>query len=341
MSKRILITGGGGFIAHHLINQVLIRTDWDIVTLDRLDYSGNLNRLHDLLQDRTPAERKRVRTIFHDLKAEINPMLEADIGPVDIIAHLAAGSHVDRSIERPMEFVMDNVVGTANLLDYGRRQDNLERFLYFSTDEVFGPAPDGIKYDEYDRYNCTNPYSASKAGAEELCVAYQNTYKMPIYITHTMNVFGQRQHPEKFIPMTIRNVRDGGTVTIHSDETKTIPGSRHYIHAEDVADATMFLLEHTNTLDMTNNTGIKCPKFNICGATELNNLELAKIIAEAQGKELKYEFMDFHSSRPGHDLRYALSGDRMANMGWTPQPVRERIAEVVQWTLDNRRWLDV
>jgi dTDP-glucose 4,6-dehydratase len=341
MSKKILITGGAGFIAHHLIGQILKRTDWEIVTVDRLDYSGNLNRLADILQDYSPSEKKRVRTIYHDLKAEFNPMLLADIGKVDIIAHLAAGSHVDRSIERPMEFVMDNVVGTCNVLEMARKQDNLERFLYFSTDEVFGPAPDGVKYDEYDRYNSTNPYSASKAGGEELAVAFQNTYHMPIYITHTMNVFGQRQHPEKFIPMTIRNVRDGKTVTIHSDATKTIPGSRHYIHAEDVADASLFLLENNRTLDMSNNTGIKCPKFNICGATELNNLELAQMIANAQGKELKYEFMDFHSSRPGHDLRYALSGERMANMGWTPKPVEDRINEVVHWTLENRRWLDV
>lgn len=337
--KRILITGGGGFIAHHLINRVLQQTDWEVVTIDRLDYSGNLNRLHDLLQDRTASERKRVRTIFHDLKAEINPMLEADIGPVDIVAHLAAGSHVDRSIERPMEFVMDNVVGTCNILEYARRQDNLERFLYFSTDEVFGPAPNGVKYDEYDRYNSTNPYSASKAGGEELAVAYQNTYSMPIYITHTMNVFGQRQHPEKFIPLCIRKARDGEVITIHSDESKTIPGSRHYIHAEDVADATLFLLKNDQTVNVSNNTGVKCPKFNICGATELNNLELAQMIANAQGKELKYEFMDFHSSRPGHDLRYALSGERMKQMGWTPQPVEDRIAEVVQWTLNNPRWL--
>ena len=341
MAKKILITGGGGFIAHHLINQVLKRTDWDIVTVDRLDYSGNLNRLHDLLQERTAEERKRLRTIYHDLKAEFNPMLIADIGPVDIVAHLAAGSHVDRSIDHPMEFVMDNVVGTCNILEFARKQPNLERFLYFSTDEVFGPAPEGIKYDEYDRYNSTNPYSASKAGGEELAVAYQNTYDMPIYITHTMNVFGQRQHPEKFIPLCIRAARDGTTVTIHSDETKTIPGSRHYIHAEDVADATLFLLEHSDTLNIENNTGIKCPKFNICGATELNNLELAKMIAAAQGKELKYEFMDFHSSRPGHDLRYALSGERMAKMGWTPQPVEDRIKEVVLWTLENTRWLDI
>lgn len=341
MSKKILITGGAGFIAHHLIGQILKRTDWEVVTVDRLDYSGNLNRLADLLQDFSPAEKKRVRTIYHDLKAEFNPMLLADIGKVDIVAHLAAGSHVDRSIERPMEFVMDNVVGTCNVLEMARKQDNLERFLYFSTDEVFGPAPEGVKYDEYDRYNSTNPYSASKAGGEELAVAFQNTYNMPIYITHTMNVFGQRQHPEKFIPMTIRNVRDGNTVTIHSDATKTIPGSRHYIHAEDVADATLFLLENNRTLDMSNNTGIKCPKFNICGATELNNLELAQMIADTQGKPLNYEFMDFHSSRPGHDLRYALSGERMKQMGWEPKPVQERIEEVVHWTLENRRWLDV
>lgn len=341
MSKKILITGGAGFIAHHLIGQILKRTDWEIVTVDRLDYSGNLNRLADLLQDYSPSEKKRVRTIYHDLKAEFNPMLLADIGEVNVVAHLAAGSHVDRSIERPMEFVMDNVVGTCNVLEMARKQDNLERFLYFSTDEVFGPAPEGIKYDEYDRYNSTNPYSASKAGGEELAVAYQNTYKMPIYITHTMNVFGQRQHPEKFIPMTIRNVRDGGTVTIHSDETKTIPGSRHYIHAEDVADATLFLLKNDQTVNVANNSGIKCPKFNICGAIELNNLELAQMIADAQGKELKYEFMDFHSSRPGHDLRYALSGERMKKMGWEPKPVADRIAEVVNWTLENRRWLDV
>lgn len=336
--KRILITGGAGFIAHHLIGQVLKRTDWEIVTLDRLDYSGNLNRLHDLLQDYSPSDRKRVRTIYHDFKAEINPMLKSDIGKVDIVAHLAAGSHVDRSIDRPMEFVMDNVVGTCNVLEFARQQENLERFLYFSTDEIFGPAPDGIKYKENDRYNCTNPYSASKAGGEELAVAYENTYGMPIYITHTMNVFGQRQHPEKFFPMCIKKARDGETVTIHSNAAKTTPGSRHYIHAEDVADATLFLLKNKFEA-VADNTGAKCPKFNICGANEINNLELALMIADAQNKKLNYEMVDFHTSRPGHDLRYALDGSKMKSLGWEPQPVKERIEEVVNWTLSNDRWL--
>jgi len=334
-----LITGGAGFIAHHLISRILKQTDWNIVTLDRLDYSGNLNRLNDILiHDCTEEERKRVRVVFHDLKAELNPLVRKEIGKVDFILHLAAGSHVDRSIEYPMEFVLDNVVGTCNILEFARSQDSLKRFLYFSTDEVFGPAPDGIKYKENDRYNSTNPYSATKAGGEELAVAYENTYGLPVYITHTMNVFGERQHPEKYIPMCIRKVRDGNVVTIHSDVTKTIPGSRHYIHADDVADAVLFLA--SKKFIETTYGGAKCPKFNIVGSEELNNLELAQIIAEAQGKELNYELVDFHSSRPGHDLRYALDGDKMKELGWEPaKSVRERIAEVTQWTLQNDRWL--
>ena len=337
--KRALITGGAGFIAHHLIGQILERTDWEIISLDRLDYSGNLNRLHDLMLTFDPEVRKRVKIVHHDLKAELNPLVRSEVGNVDYIIHLAAGSHVDRSIDYPMEFVMDNVVGTVNILEFARTQKNLERFVYFSTDEVFGPAPDGIKYKENDRYNSTNPYSATKAAAEEIAVAYENTYGLPIYITHTMNVFGERQHPEKFIPMCIKRARDGESVTIHSDSTKTIPGSRHYIHAEDVADAVLFLLAYEGEFETTWG-GAKCPKFNIVGSEELNNLELATIIAEAQGKELKYEMVDFHSSRPGHDLRYALDGDKMKKLGWQPaKSVRERIAEVTKWTLDNKRWI--
>ena len=352
--KTALITGGAGFIAHHLIARILNETDWNIVTLDRLDYSGNLNRLNDILEYQcTPEQRKRVRVVWHDLKAELNPLVRKEIGKVEYVLHLAAGSHVDRSIDYPMEFVMDNVVGTCNILDFARSQDSIERFLYFSTDEVFGPAPDNIKYKEEDRYNSTNPYSASKAGGEELAVAYENTYKLPVYITHTMNVFGERQHPEKYIPMCIRRARDGDVITVHSDKTKTIAGSRHYIHADDVSSAVLFLLNlESNSinsevnlrsyLDVTQPTwgNAKCPKFNIVGSEELNNLELAQIIADAQGKELRYEMVDFHSSRPGHDLRYALDGSKMRDIGWTPaKSVRERIAQVTNWTLQNDRWL--
>ena len=340
MSKRILITGGAGFIAHHVISYILRSTDWNIVTLDRLDFSGNLNRLVDILDD-IPQERERVKVVYHDLKSEVNPTIAGMLGDVNIVLHLAAGSHVDRSIERPMEFVMDNVVGTVNLLEYSRTLKNLEKFVYFSTDEVFGPAPVGVNYKEYDRYNSTNPYSASKAGGEEMCVAYENTYKLPVVITHTMNVFGERQHPEKFIPLVIQRVRDGEMIRIHADPTKTIPGSRHYIHAQDVAEGLMFILTRLKDYTYFNGQNLRMiPKFNLVGPEETDNLTLARLIADVQGKELKYELTDFHSARPGHDLRYALSGSLMSDLGWTPKiKFSERIRQVTEWSLENKRWL--
>lgn len=341
MRKTILITGGAGFIAHHLIDKILSETDWNIVSLDRLDYSGNLNRLHEVVSTYPLSEQKRVKVVHHDLKASLNPQIVAAIGKIDFIAHLAANSHVDRSIKYPVECVLDNVVGTTNLLEYARGLDNLEMFAYFSTDEIFGPAPIGVSYKENDRYNSTNPYSATKAAAEELVVAYQNTFSLPCIITHTMNVLGERQHPEKYIPMCIKKIRDGEKVTVHSNAQKTVAGSRHYIHAKDVADALMFLYRYPiSTLD-ADYGGAKCQKFNIVGPKEIDNLELAQFIARVQNKPLNYEMVDFHSSRPGHDLRYALDGTKMKEMGWTPQPVEQRLEQVVNWSLENSRWLTI
>lgn len=341
MSKHVLITGGCGFIAHHMIDLLIRKTDWKITSLDRLDYSGNLNRLHEVLNGYDAETKKRVNIVFHDLKAELNPLICNFIGKPDIILHLAAASHVDRSITHPMEFINDNIIGTANLLEYARRLDKLDTFLYFSTDEIFGQAPPGVAYDERARYNSTNPYSASKAAAEELCVAYENTYKLPMMITHTMNVFGERQTPEKFIPLCIDRVRKQQKIFIHSDATKTQAGSRFYIHAGDVADAIYFLI--TTKPSVAPDYGMaKCPKFNIVGKEEIDNLSLARMIAQAQNKELIYEMVDFHTSRPGHDLRYALSGDLMKSLGWEPQvALSERIKQVTQWYLENTRWLEL
>lgn len=346
MTKRVLITGGAGFIGHHMVELLLKNTDWEIVSLDRLDYSGNLNRLDSVVSVFPKEQRKRVKIVFHDLRAEVNHLLKNMLGEFNYILHLAASSHVDRSITHPMEFVQDNVVGTCNILNFAREQKNLERFIYFSTDEVFGPAPNGVNYTEKERYNSSNPYSATKAGGEELAVAFENTYKLPIFITHTMNVFGPRQHPEKYIPMCIRKVHTNETVFIHSDHTRTIPGSRFYIHGSDVADAILFLLNlNKNQLQLVHQAdygGAKCPKFNVVGKEEIDNLRLAQYIAECQNKQLKYEMIDFHSSRPGHDLRYALSGEFMKKLGWEPRfTLRERIKEVVDWSIANKEWIDL
>lgn len=330
MNKRILVTGGAGFVGTHLIEHILKNTDWDIVTLDRLDTSGNLNRLTDI--DCWGKEKHRVTFLFHDLRAAINDQLKQQIGHVDYIVHLAAMTHVDRSIIDPIRAVEDNVLGTAYLLEYARTLDSLDRMLYFSTDEVFGTAPEGVYFDEWDRYNSGNPYSAAKAGGEELCLAYHNTYGVPVFITHTMNIFGERQHPEKFIPLVISKVLKGETVEIHSSKDGSKAGSRHYLHARNVSASVMFLLENAEMGE----------KYNIVGEKESDNLELAKMIAGMLGKELKFEMVDFHSSRPGHDLRYALSGDKLKSMGFVyPATLEESLEKTIQWYLRHPEWLSV
>ena len=249
-----------------------------------------------------------------------------------------------RSIENPLLFVMDNVVGTCNLLNYARKYlPYLEKFINFGTDEVFGSAIDGIDFKEYDRYNSRSPYSASKAGAEELCVAYENTYGMPIYCTHTMNVFGERQLPEKFIGIAMRKILAGESVTIHCDEeTGTKSGLRHWVHAADVADATIFIVDLPHKkFKLASDAGIAtCPKFNIVGQYEISNLEVAQKIAAILGKELKYAMVGYDLQRPGHDFRYSLSGEYMKELGWEPKYDFDlRLKQMIEWTLKNDRWL--
>jgi len=330
MRKRILVTGGCGFIGHHMVEYLLENDDCDVVILDRLDVSGNLNRLTEL--PNWEKNKNRVTFVWHDMKSEFhnNEILKNTIGEINVVLHLGASSHVDRSIDDPMLFVMDNVVGTCNILNFARQQKNLNNFVYFSTDEVFGPAPEGVNYKENDRYNSGNPYSASKAGGEELCVAFENTYKMPMMITHCMNVFGERQHPEKFIPMCIKNSILGKPITIHANKSLDKAGSRYYIHAKNVCNAVDFLLKN----------GKHGEKYNIVGEKEVDNLSLAKLISKFVGKDTTYNMVDFHSSRPGHDLRYGLDGSKMKEMGWTPiNNLEKSLKNLVEWSIKNPKWI--
>jgi dTDP-glucose 4,6-dehydratase len=329
---RILLTGSCGFAGHSMVEHFL-NNGAEVVGLDRLSYSGNMNRISEILESNI--YKNNYKVVHHDLRSEVNSLVSTRLGQFDYIIHVAASTHVDRSISDPMSFVLDNVVATCNILNFARTQTTLKKFIYFSTDEVFGPAPNGILHDEYAPYNSGNPYAAAKAGGEELAVSFRNTYGVPVYVTHTMNLFGPRQHPEKFVPLCIRKILNGETIQIHSDSTKTIPGSRFYIHLEDVVSAIWFVMH-----DETPHKAGFCPKYNIVGKEETTNLELAQCIADALGKPLNYELVDFHSSRPGHDLRYALSGDRLRSAGWEPSlSIRDRINEVVAWCLDNKGWI--
>ena len=324
----MLITGVCGFIGAHLAEHIYLTTDWEIVGVDRLSYASNgFNRLRDAgFLDST-----RLKLFSTDFTQPLSVGLIQEMGDVDYILHLGAETHVDNSIADPESFVMANVVGTMRVLDYARKLPNLKRMVYFSTDEVFGPAPAGVAYKEWDRYNSGNPYSATKAAGEELCLAYANTYKVPVMITHCMNAFGERQHPEKFIPLVIKKVLNGEKIQIHADPSQTIPGSRSYIHARNIAAAVVFLLDK----------GAVGDKYNIVGEKEVDNLAIAQFIARVIGKDLNYQMMDFHSKRPGHDLRYGLDGSRLREMGFSlPKTFEQSLEKTIQWYIDNPQWLN-
>jgi dTDP-glucose 4,6-dehydratase len=327
---RVLITGGAGFAGHHLIEHLLINTDWEIVVLDKLTYASfGWRRLRDI----GVYWNDRVSVYPVDFTEPFSCGLCEELGQFNFIIHMGAETHVDGSIVCARPFVRSNVLGTYELLEFARKQKNLDCFVYFSTDEVFGPAPEGIAFKEWDRYNCTNPYAATKAGAEELCLAFGNSYKIPVLITHTMNLIGERQHYEKFLPLVINKVLKRELVTIHAAPDLKSSGKRHYLHCRNMADAVLFLLSQY----------IKYNRFkvNIVGEQEVDNLYFAKKIAEVIDKPLHYELVDFHSSRPGHDLRYALDGSLLADMGWKPpKTFEESLTKTVQWYLSNPMWLE-
>lgn len=324
MKERVLITGGCGFVGHHFIEHFLKNTEWDIVILDRLSYAGSVDRLRDI----NAYDDKRVTLLTADFTLPIEENLAKEIGEVDYIIHMGAESHVDNSITDPIKFIKANVEGTAHLLEFARTQKNLKCFYYFSTDEVFGSKDEGWS-EVGDQLVPSNPYAAGKAGGEMLIYAYRRTYGLPCVITRSMNIFGERQHPEKFIPLVIRKVMNGEEVKIHSHPDGKKAGSRFYIHARNVADGYMHLIKNQ----------IHNGEYHITGEQEVDNLELAQLIAKIIGKELKYEMVDFHSSRPGHDLRYALSPLSMQEVGWeVPSTFEESMKRVVEWTLNRPEW---
>lgn len=338
MSK-ILITGACGFIGHHLVEHFLKNTDDELILIDKLDYSSSgFDRLRDI--NCYPDFEGRIKIYPIDLQYPITIGIKEEIGNVDVIINLASESHVDNSILNPHSFILNNVQLMINLLEWSRGLKSLKKFIQFSTDEVFGPAPDGIFYQEGDRHNPGNPYSASKSSQEMICIAYANTYGLPIIITNTMNVFGERQHPEKFIPMSIKNILIGEKIKIHSDEKKENPGTRFYIHARNVADSLLFIIKNVN--EFVNKEDSNSGKFNIVGEREINNLDLVRIISMVIGKPFIYELVDFHSSRPGHDLRYALSGDKLKSSGYNLKvDFQNSIIKTIEWTLDNLKWINL
>jgi dTDP-glucose 4,6-dehydratase len=317
-------------VGNHLVRYILDNTDWEIVGLDSFRHAGDPLRNHD---------DQRYTVLCHDLNAPIGKRTADKIGRVNYIINLASCSDVDLSITNPLHVWENNTRLIGNILEYAHTQQfrDLEAFIQCSTDEVFGPAPAGYFHKEWDTICPSNPYSASKAAQEALCIAYWRTYNLPLIITNCMNMVGETQEPTKFIPKIIRAVAKGECVVIHG--TPTSVGSRMYLDAKNLSDAWLFLLRNVKPIGFAGG-GERPSRYNIVGQEEITNLDLARRVADIMGKELKYRFEDFHLTRPGHDRRYALDGGEIQKLGWThPIPLDETLRRVVKWTMENNLWL--
>jgi dTDP-glucose 4,6-dehydratase len=318
--KTVIVTGGAGFIGSHLVKEIANKTDWKIIVVDKLTYAGNLKNLDGIDVD--------FRCIDIADTQAINELMNEKI---DIIYHLAAESHVDRSIENPMEFVNTNVVGTVNLLNLGlhyHKQNEKFLFYHISTDEVFGSLDlEDPMFDEETPYDPRSPYSASKAASDHFVRAYHHTYKLPIIISNCSNNYGTHQYPEKLIPVVINSINEGKPIPIYGQGSNV----RDWLHVKDHARAIL-------KISQSGNIG---RTYCIGGDCEMTNLELVNKICEIYeriyNKHAKY-LITFVQDRKGHDMRYAIDHNLLTfHTGWKPMvSIEEGLEETIRWYTDNR-----
>lgn len=333
MNKTILITGGAGFIGSHVVRLFVNKyPDYKIINLDKLTYAGNLANLTDIENKPNYAFEK---TDIVDADA-INALFGKY--QFDGVIHLAAESHVDRSIANPMEFIMTNIVGTVNLLNAARNswKDNMEgkRFYHISTDEVYGSLGEEGFFTEETAYDPRSPYSASKASSDHLVRAYHHTYKLPIVVSNCSNNYGQFQFPEKLLPLSINNIKNNKPIPI-------------YGKGENIRDW-LYVVDHARAIDVIYHQGVNGETYNIGGNNEWTNIDLIHKLCEIMDRKLNREpgtsvkLITFVKDRAGHDLRYAIDSSKLQReLGWTPSLQFEEGMEItVDWYLANEEWLN-
>jgi dTDP-glucose 4,6-dehydratase len=337
--KRVIVTGGAGFIGSEVVRQFINETDVTVINLDKLTYAGNL----ESLQSVASSPRYHFEQVDICDAAEVQRLFE-QYQP-DAIMHLAAESHVDRSIDGPAEFIHTNIFGTYNLLETARRYwSTLDaskkaafRFHHISTDEVYGSLGEVGMFIEETAYAPNSPYSASKASSDHLVRAWHHTYGMPVVTTNCSNNYGPYQFPEKLIPLVTLNALAGKPLPIYGKGDQI----RDWLHVEDHARALRLVLEK----------GVPGEVYNIGGHNEKQNIEVVKticaildeLVQERPNGIAKYEeLITYVTDRPGHDQRYAIDAGKIEReLGWTPRETFESgIKKTVQWYLDNQIWCD-
>ncbi len=311
---RIVVTGGAGFIGSHFIRHVLQHhRDDTLVNLDKLTYAGNLENLADVADDPR----------YSFVKGDICDAQAVDrvIAGADAIVNFAAETHVDRSISGPQDFIRTDVLGTHTLLE-AVRAHGVERFLQVSTDEVYGDIAGGASV-ETDPLRPSSPYSASKAGADMLVLAYRRTYDTPVIVTRSSNNYGPNQYPEKIIPLFVTNALDGQPLPVYGDGRQV----RDWIHVAD----------NCAGLDQVLRQGTLGEIYNIGGGNEVANIDLTQAILRRLG--LPADLVRYVHDRPGHDRRYALDCAKLRALGWTPRTAfDDGLASTVAWYAANRAW---
>lgn len=292
---KVLVTGGAGFSGSHLCDAIINQTNWNLVVLDKLTYAGKMENL--------PIAPERITFINWDFAKPLPEWVLEHLKGVDYIVHLGAETHVRNSLLTPEIFIQSNIVGTFNMLEAAWKLKP-KKFLYVSTDEVFGASLTPKKED--DSLNPSNPYSATKASGEMLVKAYQDSFGLSCLVTRTSNIYGTRQHKEKYVPMVVEKINNGEIVEIHTDAEQNV-GSRQWIHASDQAAALLFLLQN-------NLTGV----FHIAGERK-TNIEIADAIAECMQKPLYRKYLNAYSKYAGHDLHYSIDDSKIRNLGWRPK----------------------
>jgi dTDP-glucose 4,6-dehydratase len=331
--KTILITGGAGFIGSHVVRRFVKKyPHYQIINLDKLTYAGNLANLKDIENE---SNYKFVKADIVDSET-MNAIFQKY--SIDGVIHLAAESHVDRSISNPMEFIFTNIVGTINLLNAARLSwkedlDN-KRFYHISTDEVYGSLGETGYFLETNAYDPRSPYSASKASSDHLVRAYFHTYKLPIVISNCSNNYGSFQFPEKLIPLSINNIKNDKSIPIYG-KGKNI---RDWLFVED----------HASAIDLIFHNGRSGQTYNIGGNNEWTNIglihELCKIMDRKLNRPMgsSAKLITFVKDRAGHDLRYAIDSSKLQReLGWKPSlQFDEGLEKTVEWYLANEEWMN-